>query len=125
MGAALRERSRRSCAAVAAAIALVGSATGCGGDSPDPVFEPAPETVGRLSEETASEAIVQDVTALRRVMDGTGADDAMIGIYDLVNGATAADDVAAGDDMIREELPSLVDNLVADAPTVRERLIAL
>jgi hypothetical protein len=66
---------------------------------------------------------VQDLTAVRTAFDSGQADDALMGIYDLVQRADQEAD--KGGETIRSELPGLVAQLNAAAPAVLARLTAL
>jgi hypothetical protein len=108
-------------ALLALALSAALWAGGCGGESSDPLVEPPRETVGTLSEESAREAIVQDVNAIREAMESGRADEATLAIYELLNRAGEVD-VAEGGRMIRRELPRLVETFVASHPAVRGRV---
>lgn len=92
---------------------------GCGGASAS-----GPTTVGTLSKETASNAIMQDITTVRTAFDSGQADDAVMAIYDLVSRA-GEQEADQGAKTIRNELPGLVAQLNAAAPAVLAHLSAL
>jgi hypothetical protein len=96
---------------------------GCVGHSEPPVTE-GRTTVGTLSNETSSNAIVQDITAVRTASDSGQADEALMAIYDLVQEASAQE-VDQGAETLRSELPGLVAQLNAAAPVALARLSAL
>jgi hypothetical protein len=102
--------------ALLAALALL--VAGCAGDKPSPAG-------GTLSEKTARKPFIRDLTALREAMQSDKGDEAVSGIYDLLDRATAEKDVGVGAQMIRRELPGLVATLVASAPKVRPRVRAV
>lgn len=96
---------------------------GCGGDSKPKVAE-GPTTVEALTSETASNAIVEDIAAVRTASDSGQADDAIMALFDLVGSASEEGSEQAAE-TIRDELPGLVAQLDAAAPGALARLSEL
>lgn len=95
----------------------------CGGDS-KPKVAGGPTTLETLSNETASNAIVQDIATIRTTVDSGQADDAVLALKDLVirAGGQKADQASR---TMRDELPELVAQLNAAAPVALAGLSAL
>jgi hypothetical protein len=104
---------------------VAGLLAGCGGGKSRPAIAPPPTTVGTLSQQSKAQPVVQDVRAVRRAMTSGQADNAFVGIYDLVNRAVADKNAHHGDRTIRRELPGLVATLERSYPSTRARVSAL
>jgi hypothetical protein len=87
---------------------------GCGRESAPPVTEEAP----------TSRPTVEDITAVRAAFDSGQADDALAGLYDVIQ-ETGAQGHARAAETIRTELPGLVAQFDAAAPAALTRLSAL
>jgi hypothetical protein len=87
---------------------------GCGRHSAPPVTEEAP----------TSRPTVNDITAVRAAFDSGQADDALAGLYDVIQEAGAQEDARAAE-TIRTELPGQVAQFDAAAPAALTHLSAL
>jgi hypothetical protein len=79
--------------------------------------------MGTLSKASAAAPAVRDATVVRHAVESGSADEALKGIYALLNRAAANKDVDVGAAMIRRQLPPLGSTFVALVPTVRARVI--
>lgn len=99
-------------------------ASGCADDPEEPVVQPSPETVGTLSEESQANPLLQDITAIRQAMESSRADDAISGIYEVINDGGEMDS-PEGSEHIRAEVPALVATLNRTAPSAQRRVSSL
>jgi hypothetical protein len=119
---------RHRVAAISMAASLVsgvGLLAACGGGESEPLIAPSMTTVGELSAESAEQPIIKDVNAVRAATTSGESDEAVEGVYDLLNRAGAEQDVAEGAALIRAELPAIVARFEADYPSVRARLVGV